>query len=399
MTNFTRFKIYMATLGCLVGLEVFSQAKIVINETDGNSSVELKNIGDSPLDVSSYWLCDFPDYEQISNLTTTGSTTIAPGATLLVEGFSALSPDDSELGLYSSPSFGSSAAIVDYIEWGSSGHGRSSVAVAAGTWTTGNFIAAIPSGQTINYDGTGDASSDYFFDESTLMAKIVINETDGNGVVELKNIGGTPLDVSSYWLCNFPDYEQISDLTTTGSTTIAPGATLLIEGFSTLSPDDSELGLYSSPSFGSSSAIVDYIEWGSSGHGRSSVAVAAGTWAIGNFIAAIPSGQTINYDGRGDASSDYFFNGASLSTEDFVSGRTEFGLYPNLLAEQLLVYNADYAFGDYINIYDLSGKIVLSEQIKDAETKIDVTSIISGTYILEYVTSAGTSTVKKVIKK
>ena len=33
------------------------------------------------------------------------------------------------------------AAIVAYVEWGRSGHGRSGTAVAAGVWTDGDFVA------------------------------------------------------------------------------------------------------------------------------------------------------------------------------------------------------------------------------------------------------------------
>ena len=53
---------------------------------------------------------------------------------------SALSPDSGEVGLYSISSFSSSDAILGYVEWGSSGHGRSSVAVAAGIWDRLHFI-------------------------------------------------------------------------------------------------------------------------------------------------------------------------------------------------------------------------------------------------------------------
>ena len=55
--------------------------------------------------------------------------------------------------------------------------------------------------------------------------------------------------------------------------------------------DDGEIGLYSNPDFGNSDAIVDYVEWGSSGHGRSSVAVGAGIWKADDFVAT--TGDTV----------------------------------------------------------------------------------------------------------
>ena len=52
----------------------------------------------------------------------------------------------------------------------------------------------------------------------------------------------------------------------------------------TVSSSDGELGLYRSSSFNSPDAIVDYVEWGSSNHARSGVAVAAGIWVPGGFV-------------------------------------------------------------------------------------------------------------------
>jgi hypothetical protein len=44
------------------------------------------------------------------------------------------------------------------------------------------------------------------------------------------------------------------------------------------------MGLYSANMFNSPDAIEDYVEWGTTGHARSSVAVAAGIWQEGGFV-------------------------------------------------------------------------------------------------------------------
>ena len=48
-----------------------------------------------------------------------------------------MSAGDGEVGLYTAQSFGSSDAIISYVEWGASGHRRSGVAVEAGVWDGG----------------------------------------------------------------------------------------------------------------------------------------------------------------------------------------------------------------------------------------------------------------------
>ncbi|WP_298516349.1 T9SS type A sorting domain-containing protein [uncultured Kordia sp.] len=151
-----------------------SNAQIVINEVKETGSIELKNLGASTVDVSTYWLCDFPAYERLDDASITvesGSLMLAAGAIVEISGFNFIDSTDGELGLYSSAAFSSSAAIVDYIEWGSTGHQRSSVAVAAGTWTTGNYIPAFDSSLSIQFDGDGNTAGDYGAYVSTLGAE------------------------------------------------------------------------------------------------------------------------------------------------------------------------------------------------------------------------------------
>ncbi len=150
----------------------FSQAQIVINEVKENGSVELKNLGTSTVDVSGYWLCDFPSYRQMSNLNVvSGNLNMPANSFLVVDDFNFIDSADGELGLYTTNSFSSSTALIDYIEWGSTGHQRSGVAVAAGIWTTGSFIPAFDDALSIQYDGSGDLSSDFFPIPDTLGAE------------------------------------------------------------------------------------------------------------------------------------------------------------------------------------------------------------------------------------
>ncbi len=145
------------------------------------------------------------------------------------------------------------------------------------------------------------------FGNHTINAQIIINEILPPERVELKNIGTDTVDVSNYWICNFPSYRQISDTLLTiqcGTTLMEPGEILTITNFNNLS-SDSEMGLFNSANFSMPSAIIDYVEWGSPGHQRSSVAVAAGIWTTGDFVPAIGAGMSIEYDATGDASSDW----------------------------------------------------------------------------------------------
>ncbi|MEL6637614.1 MAG: hypothetical protein AAFR05_12765, partial [Bacteroidota bacterium] len=188
----------LLSLGCLLLLGQFGQAQVVINEIFPNGTVELKNITDSTVNVANYWLCDFPDYQRISNSNLAcGTTNLPAGAILTVDDFMTIDPADGEMGLYINGSFNQASSIIDYVEWGSTGHGRASVATAAGIWTNGDFAPAFSMGESLEYDGMGDASTDWGATDSPTVCNENSNapvcDVEG-GSIELE-IGGTSTSI------------------------------------------------------------------------------------------------------------------------------------------------------------------------------------------------------------
>lgn len=89
---------------------------------------------------------------------------------------------------------------------------------------------------------------------------------EGNAIV-LGNGGDEPYDLTGHYPCNRPSYAPVP------AETLPPGGIIEIRATSLgVSPDDGELGLYTSNSFGSADAIVRKVQWGSDSHGRTSVA-------------------------------------------------------------------------------------------------------------------------------
>ena len=123
---------------------------VIINEVGADGRIELFNGTGAAVDVSSYWLCNFPAYTRLTNLTVEcGSLTIEPGDYLVVSGFSGFDATDAELGLYTNNSFGSSASLISYLEWGSSGHQRAGLAVGTGIWPADFFLTPPTAGESI----------------------------------------------------------------------------------------------------------------------------------------------------------------------------------------------------------------------------------------------------------
>ena len=135
---------------------VTGNAKFVIGSVvfGAEGTIEVGNLGPDAGDLTGFWIAIHPYYLELP------SAILAPGKALIVSLAEGADPDlvipaagllpplksgSGEIGLYSSGDFGDPTVIIDYVEWGSTGHVRSAVAIAAGLW---------PEDQTIVIDGT-----------------------------------------------------------------------------------------------------------------------------------------------------------------------------------------------------------------------------------------------------
>lgn len=151
------------------GDAAFALTQVVFGDS---GYVVVTNVGNGTGDVGGHWICQRPAYFAIP------STELAPGESVWVaaedgeglvaaQGVVAVVPANRSLGafsvtsgeaaLFASSDFGDSAAIVDYVEWGSGGHGRASVAVEAGIWPDGGFVE-VPE-EAVAISGPGQAST------------------------------------------------------------------------------------------------------------------------------------------------------------------------------------------------------------------------------------------------
>lgn len=190
--------------------------QVVINEVlydpvgadSGNEIIELRNQGGTTVAIGNWSIC-------VNGLGTSrvywgipAGTTIDPGALIQIHwrasgantptdlfasgGFTCGQPamdlnnTRGSVGLYDIPAtscagFGGAGNIVDFVQWGSSGTLRESVAVNAGIWSSGDFVPAVLlEGDSIAYDGSGNSSADYFEDNSPTLG--AVNTAPGNAL-------------------------------------------------------------------------------------------------------------------------------------------------------------------------------------------------------------------------
>lgn len=130
------------------------------------------------------------------------------------------------------------------------------------------------------------------------IADVVITDVVFDQHVTLTNTGSGTVDISGLWLCNRPNYIQPD------AASLGPGESVQVEArfLGGLSAGGGEVALYTDPNFGDSSAIIDYVAWGSGG-GRLGVAESAGIWPAGGAVAV--SGDSISAPNGGAGPDDW----------------------------------------------------------------------------------------------
>lgn len=259
---------------------------IRITEVDAtNDLVVVTNLGDSTLELGSYFLCLGPEtYAAISGLTS-DNTAVAPNGSIT------LSYDVNEaqdgLAVFATSEFSSSDPdiLLDYVQWGATNQSRVNQAVAAGRWDSATSFAAGVSLYT--FDGTSsEVGSTFWSGQDPFVAVRVLNVDAEGDLVTLTNFGNTSVDVGPYWLCLGPGtYVNVANVAT-GSTVLGANATITLPY--NVNPATGGLGIFSTNTFSSSdpTILLDYVQWGAANQARANQAVTAGRWdSAGNFVA------------------------------------------------------------------------------------------------------------------
>ena len=300
-----------------------------------NNLVEIYNNTGSTINLTNYWLCSRINYERIGTSTiVSGNLNLLTNERIVIQ-TNALNLDNSsaDLGLYETNTFGNPDSMVDFLQWGASGLGRESVAVAKGIWTTGDFIT-VPTdpNRSLTKISSGNSSADWTSALKTFAGdnaqasslgfavgggELVISEVDPiNNIIEIYNGTGATIDLSTYWFCSRITYENLSSSELiSGSLNIADrGYTILRTTGIDLNDTAADLGLYLNNFFANPASMVDFVQWGAGNQGRESVAVARGIWTSGNFLTTPTSQQSIARNASGGGITNWSLMSPSLGS-------------------------------------------------------------------------------------
>ncbi|NJC26702.1 T9SS type A sorting domain-containing protein [Neolewinella antarctica] len=228
------------------------------------------------------------------------------------------------------------------------------------------------------------------------LTNVIISEFSADGQVELFNGTDEAVDVSSYWLCNRPNYQQLSSLTLDcGDLLLQPGEVLAVSGFN-YSTTEGEIGLYTTNSFGSSDAIVSYVRWGTATGGRTDVAVSAGIWVAGATVPAPTAAQTTQTMVTDSLSwalgTPNLCEANGTTSTNLLTQGVRMTLFPNPVADIVTIEIEGLRTNETtFQVFDGRGRMVLDQRqsVGNGRTRLDLGDLTPGAYSIRVLNGAG----------
>lgn len=168
LTSSLIFFFFIVLGGSVTAQDVVIQEVLYNPATGETQKIALQNVSASPQNVSNWCLCNVPSYRTINstsfNVLSGNPTALASGELLILElptssGFT-MNAADGEIALYHTNGCGgynTPSNMEDFVRWGmNAGSTRETVAVNAGLWTAGDFVAPAGVGEILVFDGTSD---------------------------------------------------------------------------------------------------------------------------------------------------------------------------------------------------------------------------------------------------
>ena len=223
--------------------------------------------------------------------------------------------------------------------------------------------------------------------------------------ITIKNFGSGTIDISNYRLCALFQYTNsgLTPLTiVNGSLNLAPDSSVELSGFMLLS-SASDLGLYlASGGFGDTSAMVDFLQWGSAGNGRESVANSKGIWNSGDFL-NVTGPFFYNGDGGADGLNTWSNTSNSTGIFDNLIDKGSITVSPNPFTTSTSLrfeFAQNYAPGSIsLTMIDLFGRIVKNKTplSLDGKMVINRNNLTPGVYFLNVFHGQRVIALKKLV--
>jgi len=207
--------------------------------------------------------------------------------------------------------------------------------------------------------------------------------------ISIKNFGNSTVDISSYWIStNLTEAQANTFQISSGSYILLAGDTIVLEhpGIQRATLN-SGFSLFETNNFNSTTAMLDFFQYGSTGNDRESVAVSKGIWSPGHFLTNLHSdisghGGGCTYLGDGTQyGMQHWSSVGLLNVQEQKISKAE--IYPNPASTNFSIITNNTIIIDQINIYNINGALI--KKTNAGFEKINISNLNQGIYLVEII--------------
>lgn len=417
-------KVIHLLCGCcfLFMLPMWSQAKVRLVGVDPvNGIIAVKNFYTTPIPLSQYKLSYNQTDTTISQMEViSGDTLMLPKAYIFLrvrglrfeDGFVAL--HDLRYG----QKMGTTAAMADFMQWGSGGHRFDSLADATYTISFNSMtmqndtIRRWVQGTYLNFKAPfsffgGSLDYGYKFWQSYKLPQMglkIITVVPSRNRVTIKNLGVSNTDISGLNICaDSGCVDSASSLILNyGSLNIAKNDSVVLEGI----PMGDSVGcvsIFFPLNTRDTTNIIDFVQWGAASQPNASFAHIKGMNDSNQFVSCRRH-DTLYYIGNNSSqqySSAYWLAWRHLSEGTDTTHQDTLGMpgfqnsklisiYPNPVADDRVYLNFSDRGVAPVRIINSNGQMISEQYLNDLSQPVSLVGLLPGYYIIQFQYSNGT---------
>ncbi|TXF91527.1 CHRD domain-containing protein [Neolewinella aurantiaca] len=234
--------------------------------------------------------------------------------------------------------------------------------------------------------------------------RVVINEIDRDGMLELINLGEFNTNAGELYLTNGTDFFLISDLAVVcGELLLMPGDQVTVDASAIITVAADELGLLRGQTLASTEGVYSYVAWGGVETTFEDVAVGAGIWTAGTEVGAPNSAVSVQ---RIPSQENSYALGAptlcapnTLTTATNEPAADQVAVYPNPFGDVLVLEVSGLRSArTELHLLDVTGRSVLVRQLDQftGQLELPTSQLAAGAYLVRLTNEAGVSAVRVI---
>jgi hypothetical protein len=234
--------------------------------------------------------------------------------------------------------------------------------------------------------------------------RVVINEVDRDGTVELLNLSRFNIDAGALYLASNDQFFLVSNLTVLcGNLLLKPGEQVTVDASGFITAEGDELGLLTRMTFTPIENLISYLNWGENDQMFEGIAVGLGLWTEATELGAPNSAVSIQ---RVLTQDNVYALGAptpcapnSLTTGTNQPAADRVSVFPNPFGDVLILEVSGLRSGQTeLQLLDVNGRLILTRQLNQTDGRIELptSKLAAGTYLLRLANEVGVSAVRVI---